>query len=66
MFYFDVMISDIASSREEKPKGSRTRKVCINSNYNLVIKSDKQKENRSNEKFDYISFRFKFNEIKNL
>ena len=32
------------------------RKICINSNNNLVLKADKQKEKQNNEKFDYISF----------
>ncbi len=44
------------SKKEEKPIDSGMRKVCINSNNNPVIKSDEQKEKRSTEKFDYISF----------
>ena len=47
--------NDIASNKEVNSEGSRTRKVCINSN-NLVIKAGKQEENQNNEKFDYISF----------
>ena len=42
--------------KEEKSKDSIMRKVSVNSNNNLVIKRDKQKEKRNNEKFDYISF----------
>jgi len=44
----------VASSKEGKPEGSIIRKVYYqNSNNNLL---DKQKENRSDKKFDYISF----------
>ena len=44
----------VASSKEGKPGGSIIRKVYYqNSNNNLL---DKQKENRSDKKFDYISF----------
>jgi len=33
------------------------RKVCINSNNNnLIIKTDKQKENQRNKVFDYLLF----------
>ncbi len=46
----------VTRNKEEKPKSTRDRKVCINSNNNLVIKADKQKENQSNKKFVYISF----------
>jgi len=44
------------SKKEEKSKDSRMRKICINSNNNLVLKADKPKEKQNNEKFDYISF----------
>jgi hypothetical protein len=44
------------SKKEEKPKDSGMRKVCINLNSNLVVKANEQKEYQNNEKFDYISF----------
>ncbi len=52
----------LSCSNDNKIVEDSTRKDCINSNNNnnnnnnLVVKADKQKENRSNEKFDYISF----------
>ena len=45
-----------ASNKEEKFKGSRTRKVCNHSNNNVVVKTDEQEEHESNNKFDYVSF----------
>jgi hypothetical protein len=46
----------LSHCNDNKIDEDSTKKVCINLNNNIVIKADGQKDNRSNEKFDYISF----------
>ena len=46
----------LSHCNDNKIDKDSTQKVCINLNNNIVIKADGQKENRSNKKFDYLSF----------
>jgi hypothetical protein len=53
---FEKSETEVLSYSNDKINKDSTRKVRINLNNNIVIKADGQKENRSDKKFDYLSF----------